>query len=62
MLLVYNKWVFAETSLGMCAGPCGGCSELYYDFFPERGAAGADLEDDSRQVLCFPSLFHGMLC
>lgn len=32
------------------AGPCGGCSELYYDFFPERGTAGADLEDDSRHA------------
>ncbi len=42
------------SSLGMCAGPCGGCSELYYDFFPERGTAGADLEDDSRQALCLP--------
>ena len=64
---VCNKWIFAiiETSQGplssssMCAGPCGGCSELYYDFFPERGTAGADLEDDSRQGLCFPSFVKG---
>ena len=33
------------------AGPCGGCSELYYDFCPEQGTANADLEDDSRYIL-----------
>lgn len=36
------------------AGPCGGCSELYYDFCPEQGTSNADLEDDSR---CVPQSF-----
>eukprot|EP00983_Pelagomonas_calceolata_P114375 1160088-Pelagomonas_calceolata.AAC.15 len=31
--------------------PCGPCSELYYDFAPERGVgADVDLEDDSRFI------------
>ncbi|XP_021848520.1 alanine--tRNA ligase, chloroplastic/mitochondrial isoform X2 [Spinacia oleracea] len=29
-------------------GPCGPCSELYYDFHPERGCLDADLGDDTR--------------
>ena len=33
------------------AGPCGPCSELYYDLHPERGLAPeVTLEDDSRWV------------
>ena len=35
-----NFWAAGPT------GPCGPCSELYYDFHPERGTAGADLEDE----------------
>lgn len=30
------------------AGPCGPCSELYYDFDPERGYSDVDLGDDTR--------------
>ncbi|KAF3796540.1 Alanine--tRNA ligase [Nymphaea thermarum] len=29
-------------------GPCGPCSEIYYDFHPERGCLDVDLGDDSR--------------
>ena len=31
-----------------CTGPCGPCTELYYDLKPERGLESVDLEDDSR--------------
>ncbi|KMT01285.1 hypothetical protein BVRB_9g213020 [Beta vulgaris subsp. vulgaris] len=29
-------------------GPCGPCSELYYDLHPERGGLNVDLGDDTR--------------
>uniref|UniRef100_A0A803LG56 Probable alanine--tRNA ligase, chloroplastic n=1 Tax=Chenopodium quinoa TaxID=63459 RepID=A0A803LG56_CHEQI len=29
-------------------GPCGPCSEIYYDFHPERGCLDVDLGDDTR--------------
>lgn len=38
-------------------GPCGPCSELYYDFKPELGPAGASLEDDSRFVEFYNLVF-----
>lgn len=38
-------------------GPCGPCSELYYDFSPERGDAGASLEDDSRFIEFYNLVF-----
>ncbi|XP_074561384.1 alanine--tRNA ligase, chloroplastic/mitochondrial [Curcuma longa] len=37
-----NFWTSGVT------GPCGPCSEIYYDFHPDRGHANADLGDDSR--------------
>ncbi|KAA6423619.1 MAG: alanyl-tRNA synthetase, partial [Trebouxia sp. A1-2] len=53
-----NFWAAGATGHNpLPVWPCGGCSELYYDFFPEQGTAGADLEDDSRQALFFPSWF-----
>ena len=38
-------------------GPCGPCSELYYDFHPERGQSDADLEDDSRFIEFYNLVF-----
>ena len=39
------------------AGPCGPCSELYYDFHPERGTDNASLEDDSRFIEFYNLVF-----
>jgi len=40
------------------AGPCGPCSELYYDFHPERGTGPeASLEDDSRFIEFYNLVF-----
>lgn len=38
-------------------GPCGPCSELYYDFHPERGDDNIDLEDDSRFIEFYNLVF-----
>ncbi|MEM9091368.1 MAG: alanine--tRNA ligase-related protein, partial [Cyanobacteria bacterium P01_F01_bin.53] len=38
-------------------GPCGPCSELYYDFHPERGDDNIDLEDDSRFIEYYNLVF-----
>ncbi len=38
-------------------GPCGPCSELYYDFHPERGDENIDLEDDSRFIEFYNLVF-----
>ena len=38
-------------------GPCGPCSELYYDFHPERGDDSIDLEDDSRFIEYYNLVF-----
>ena len=46
-----NFWAAGPT------GPCGPCSELYYDFHPERGSAGASLEDDSRFIEFYNLVF-----
>lgn len=46
-----NFWAAGAT------GPCGGCSELYYDFCPEQGTANADLEDDSRFIEFYNLVF-----
>ena len=49
-----NFWAAGPT------GPCGPCSELYWDFHPERGAEGADLEDDSRFIEFYNLVFMEM--
>lgn len=46
-----NFWASGPT------GPCGPCSELYFDFHPERGSAGADLDDDTRYAI-WRTFFH----
>ncbi|KAJ3700649.1 hypothetical protein LUZ61_004354 [Rhynchospora tenuis] len=38
-------------------GPCGPCSEIYYDFHPERGSSDADLGDDSRFIEFYNLVF-----
>ncbi|MED6107781.1 hypothetical protein PIB30_017272 [Stylosanthes scabra] len=46
-----NFWTSGAT------GPCGPCSELYYDFHPERGYVDADLGDDSRFIEFYNLVF-----
>ena len=38
-------------------GPCGPCSELYYDFHPELGDENINLEDDSRFIEFYNLVF-----
>ncbi len=38
-------------------GPCGPCSELYYDFHPERGMKNIDLDDDERFIEFYNLVF-----
>ncbi len=38
-------------------GPCGPCSEIYYDFKPEAGDAEIDLEDDDRFIELYNLVF-----
>jgi alanyl-tRNA synthetase len=46
-----NFWVSGAT------GPCGPCSEIYYDFHPELGDEGIDLEDDTRFIEFYNLVF-----
>lgn len=46
-----NFWTSGVT------GPCGPCSEIYYDFHPERGYADADLGDDTRFIEFYNLVF-----
>ncbi|MEM9153878.1 MAG: alanine--tRNA ligase [Cyanobacteria bacterium P01_F01_bin.33] len=46
-----NFWAAGET------GPCGPCSEIYYDFKPELGDEDIDLEDDSRFLEIYNLVF-----
>ncbi|NDJ19140.1 alanine--tRNA ligase [Myxacorys almedinensis] len=46
-----NFWASGAT------GPCGPCSELYYDFHPERGDDTIDLEDDTRFIEFYNLVF-----
>ncbi|NJN61636.1 MAG: alanine--tRNA ligase [Coleofasciculaceae cyanobacterium RL_1_1] len=38
-------------------GPCGPCSEIYYDFKPEEGDEAIDLEDDVRFIELYNLVF-----
>lgn len=38
-------------------GPCGPCSELYYDFHPERGHSNIDIGDDTRFIEFYNLVF-----
>lgn len=47
-----NFWASGAT------GPCGPCSELYYDLHPERGLdVDIDLDDDSRFIEFYNLVF-----
>ncbi|MCY7332413.1 MAG: alanine--tRNA ligase [Pseudanabaena sp. CAN_BIN31] len=46
-----NFWASGAT------GPCGPCSEIYYDFHPELGDENIDLEDDSRFLEIYNLVF-----
>ncbi|EOX97515.1 Alanyl-tRNA synthetase, chloroplastic, putative isoform 5 [Theobroma cacao] len=46
-----NFWMSGAT------GPCGPCSEIYYDFHPERGYADVDLGDDTRFIEFYNLVF-----
>ncbi|KAK2989572.1 hypothetical protein RJ640_026900 [Escallonia rubra] len=46
-----NFWTSGVT------GPCGPCSEIYYDFHPERGHSDSDLGDDTRFIEFYNLVF-----
>ncbi|KAL5706239.1 alanine--tRNA ligase [Ranunculus cassubicifolius] len=46
-----NFWTSGAT------GPCGPCTEIYYDFHPERGNLDVDLNDDSRFIEFYNLVF-----
>ncbi len=46
-----NFWSSGKT------GPCGPCSELYYDFHPEKGLQNLDLEDGDRFIEFYNLVF-----
>ncbi|CAK9153926.1 unnamed protein product [Ilex paraguariensis] len=46
-----NFWTSGVT------GPCGPCSEIYYDFHPERGHSNADLGDGTRFIEFYNLVF-----
>ncbi len=46
-----NFWSSGKT------GPCGPCSELYYDFHPEKGLQKIDLEDGDRFIEFYNLVF-----
>lgn len=47
-----NFWTSGVT------GPCGPCSEIYYDLHPERGYSDADLNDGTRFIEFYNLVFN----
>lgn len=46
-----NFWTSGAT------GPCGPCSEIYYDFHPDKGNSNIDLNDDTRFIEFYNLVF-----
>jgi alanyl-tRNA synthetase len=46
-----NYWFSFPASQPGATGPCGPCSEIYFDYFPERGLDGIDVAHDGDRFL-----------
>ncbi|MCS7296292.1 MAG: alanine--tRNA ligase, partial [Dehalococcoidia bacterium] len=46
-----NYWFSFPTETPGASGPCGPDSEIYFDYFPERGLEGIDVANDSERFL-----------
>ncbi|GBD23606.1 Alanine--tRNA ligase [bacterium HR29] len=46
-----NYWFSFPTDTPGASGPCGPDSEIYFDYFPERGLEGIDVANDSERFL-----------
>lgn len=46
-----NYWFSFPADTPGASGPCGPDSEIYFDYFPERGVEGIDVANDSERFL-----------